>query len=102
MSSPGSTSRMLLSGAAFSDITYSHDATVAAFKSYFEFLTKMYMDPDAVKTPPVSGWEHITRESMQAIGKSKEVINLLRHLPYVSQFLGRPETHSAGVCVFAD
>lgn len=85
---------MALSAAKIDDIIYSHEATVAAFKSYYEFLTKMYIDPGMTKTPPVTGWPHITCESMQAIGKSQEVVALLRHLPYVPHIIGSPETHS--------
>ncbi|GIZ37970.1 hypothetical protein CKM354_000139800 [Cercospora kikuchii] len=90
---------MALSAAKIDDIIYSHEATVAAFKGYYEFLTKMYIDPGMIKTPPVTGWAHITCESMQAIGKSEKVVALLRHVPYVPHIIGRPETHT---CIFAD
>ncbi|PIA98284.1 hypothetical protein CB0940_05441 [Cercospora beticola] len=89
-------------GAKIFDIAYSHESTVAAFKSYYEFLAKMYMDPDMIKTPPAAGWVHMTPERMQALGKSEKVITLLRHLPYVHHVLGRPETHSGPACIFAD
>ncbi|PPJ59775.1 hypothetical protein CBER1_04335 [Cercospora berteroae] len=89
-------------GAWLSDIAYSHESTVAAFKSYYEFLANMYMDPDMIKTPPATGWAHITPESMQALGKSEKVITLQRHLPYVSWAQGEPEIHSAAACTFVD
>jgi hypothetical protein len=67
------------------NIHYSREATVAAFEDYFEFLTAMYMDPAVIQTPPEGGWPQITVESMRPLGKTDEVVDLLRHLPYIRQ-----------------
>ena len=41
------------------DITYDRDATVAAVKDYYKFLTDMYLDEDVVQHPPADGWPNI-------------------------------------------
>lgn len=64
---------------------YDLDTTVTAFRDYFEFLTKMYLDESAIIWPPEGGWPHITEEAAAALGKSPEVIELLRMLPYIKQ-----------------
>jgi hypothetical protein len=38
------------------DISYSHDATVAAIRDFITFLTEMYLDESLVMEPPASGW----------------------------------------------
>jgi len=35
-----------------SDIAYSRDATIAAFRDYYQFLTKMYLKESDVIEPP--------------------------------------------------
>lgn len=43
----------------------------------------MFMDPTYVIEAPPDGWPNITSETMQGLGKTDEVIDLLRHLPYI-------------------
>lgn len=74
------------------NISYSRDATVTAFKEYFQFLTQMYLDPEHVVYPPDDGWPEITTASMQGFHKTDEVVDLLRHLPDVVNDTGR-EVH---------
>lgn len=64
-------------------IAYSRQGTIAAITRYYKFLIDMYMDSDVVEYPPETGWPEITPATMQAIGKTDEVIELLRHLPYI-------------------
>ncbi|KID80925.1 hypothetical protein MGU_11664 [Metarhizium guizhouense ARSEF 977] len=64
-------------------VTYSRDATVAAVRDYYTFLTQMYLDKNLIKEPPKGGWPSITPQSMRGLGKRKKVISLLRHLPYI-------------------
>ncbi|PPJ57883.1 hypothetical protein CBER1_00202 [Cercospora berteroae] len=65
------------------NISYSREATIAAFKDYFLFLTKLYLNPEQIAFPPEEGWEEITITNMQPLGKTDEVIELLQHLPYI-------------------
>ncbi|KAH9894696.1 hypothetical protein F4778DRAFT_747921 [Xylariomycetidae sp. FL2044] len=65
------------------DITYSREATVAAVRDYYQFLTKLYMSPESIIEPPEGGWPNIMQEVLASDGKTDEVIELLRHLPYI-------------------
>jgi hypothetical protein len=65
--------------------TYSRDECVAAFREYYAFLASMFMDPTFIIEPPADGWAEITPEVMSDLGKTDEVIDLLRHLPYIRQ-----------------
>ncbi|KAK4626158.1 hypothetical protein CLAFUW4_04479 [Fulvia fulva] len=62
--------------------TYSHEAVIAAFKDYYAFLTRMYLDEDDVITPPVSGWPDITADVLKDLGKADEVVASPRSIPY--------------------
>lgn len=64
-------------------ITYSREDCIATFRSYLEFLTKMYLDESYIIEPPTEGWPSISAEKMRGLGKTDEVIALLRHLPYI-------------------
>jgi hypothetical protein len=37
------------------EITYSRDATVKAFRNYFQFLSAMYADESIIQEPPEDG-----------------------------------------------
>ncbi|SMR58194.1 unnamed protein product [Zymoseptoria tritici ST99CH_1E4] len=66
------------------NITYSREETIAAFRSYYEFLSTMYLDPAFVQTPPDGGvWPGMTVENMRNFGKTDEVVELLGRLPYI-------------------
>lgn len=69
-----------------SEITYSRDATVQAFRCYYQFLVAMYMDESNIAEPPEDGWGTIIR--WPNFDKTDKVIDLLRHLPYVSMDIG--------------
>ena len=62
---------------------YSQDETISAIRSFYKFLTKLYMPDSYVVEPPPGGWDHMTDEDLAPLGKSKEVMALLRHLPYI-------------------
>ncbi|KAI0007292.1 hypothetical protein F4779DRAFT_592626 [Xylariaceae sp. FL0662B] len=66
-----------------SEISYSRDGTIAAVRDYYHFLTKMYLPDSAILEPPTDGWPSITEDSMRTLGKTDEVVALLRHLPYI-------------------
>lgn len=65
------------------DPTYSRDECIAAIKDFYAFLGKMYLDLSSfVIYPPADGWPNMTPEVMGCLGKDREIISLLRHLPY--------------------
>ncbi|KAH0028548.1 hypothetical protein KCU78_g3608, partial [Aureobasidium melanogenum] len=65
------------------EITYSREATIAAFRDYYEFLIKMFLPDDWIIEPPAGGWPSITKEKADLLGKNDEVYKLMRHLPYL-------------------
>lgn len=65
------------------DISYSREATIAAVRGYYQFLARLYLPPSSIVEPPEGGWPQITQESLGHLGKTDEVVELLRRLPYV-------------------
>lgn len=82
------------------DIHYSRNATVAAIRYYYKFITRMYLDEFEILEPPEGGWPHITPEATEDCGKSEEVISLLRHLPYINS--PNRDNQGASYCEFAN
>ncbi|KAK8091267.1 hypothetical protein PG994_000772 [Apiospora phragmitis] len=82
-----------------SNIRYSREKTISDVRDYYTFLTKMYLDESEVIEPPVEGWPYI--DNLRSMGKTDEVMALLRHLPYIrrNEDVG-PE--AAPGCSFAD
>ncbi|KAH9212056.1 hypothetical protein DL95DRAFT_426786 [Leptodontidium sp. 2 PMI_412] len=68
-----------------SEITYSHDTTVHAFRYYFRFLVEMYMDDAEILEPPPGGWPSISSDFQRCFGKTDEVIALPRDIPYIRE-----------------
>lgn len=57
---------------------------IAALGDFYTFLAKLpWIEPADVLSPPPGGWPNITRENFACLGKNDEVIELLRHLPYI-------------------
>lgn len=65
-------------------VSYNRDETIAAVRDYYDFLVYMYLDPSYVTIPPEEGWPSITSDSLSGLGKTEEVIDLLKHLPYIT------------------
>lgn len=84
------------------EITYSREATIAAVRDYHTFLTSLYLDEAEVIEPPKDGWPSITSESLHDLGKTDEVIALLRHLPYIRRRHNGRDAQGAPNCHFAD
>ncbi|EQB51903.1 hypothetical protein CGLO_08515 [Colletotrichum gloeosporioides Cg-14] len=62
---------------------YSHEATVKAITSFYEFMKRMHSEEAVLlQYPPPTGWPQITHESFAGLDKTKAVIELLRHIPY--------------------
>lgn len=77
---------------------YNQEAVIAAVTDFYQFLTKMpYIDASEVLYPPTGGWPNINEENFAALGKSKKVIQLLKHLPYIKmaghEYVVAPDTH---------
>jgi hypothetical protein len=62
---------------------YSQDECIATVRDYHSFLSTLFMDSHFIIEPPEGSWPNITPETMQGLNKTKEVISLLRHLPYI-------------------
>jgi hypothetical protein len=77
-------------------MSYSRNATVAAFR-YYSFLLSMYLDPSAVEEPPEGGWPAIPRNGWPGFDKTDEVVALLRELPYLKGW----DVHAAPYTVIA-
>lgn len=55
-----------------------------------------------LEEPPEQGWESINRNHWRDFGKTDEVLELLRHLPYIqAEVIGR-KAYGAPDCEFAD
>lgn len=64
---------------------YSRDETVSAVLNFYNYLASIGAIPEsAIKPAPDSGWEDISAETLAPLGKDDTVIDLLRHLPYIS------------------
>ncbi|KAK7991329.1 hypothetical protein PG988_000123 [Apiospora saccharicola] len=71
-------------------MTYDLDAIANCVRRHYELLVKMaYLDPAAVQSPPAQGWsdEDLAVDAVRALGRSENVIHLLRRLPYLRQDL---------------
>jgi hypothetical protein len=83
------------------EVSYSQEATVAAVREYYRFLTRMYLKERYVIEPPEEGWPEINSETLGGLGKTNEIISLLRHLPYIRRS-SDDDTEGAAMCQFAD
>jgi hypothetical protein len=59
------------------------DITDALTAFYKQVVKHPHLDDAALETPPISGWETVDSDALRELGKSEEVIELLRHLPYL-------------------
>jgi hypothetical protein len=84
------------------NITFSHEACISAIRGYYKFLTELYLDETFVVEPPVDGWPTITTDNFKDLGKTNEIIFLLRHLPYIRKPVEPDDPQAAPWCYFAD
>ena len=64
--------------------TYSRGQVIAAIHDFYSLLTKLpYVEPDALVLPPADGWSSVNATELRKRGKTEEVIELLRRLPYL-------------------
>ncbi|CAN9173773.1 unnamed protein product [Alternaria alternata] len=67
---------------------YDRDVVVNCIKRHYDLLVRMaYLDPDEVLCPPPEGWsdEQLAVDALQKWKRSERVIDLLRHMPYLSK-----------------
>jgi hypothetical protein len=84
------------------NIEYSREDCIAAVRNYYGFLTAMYLKESEVVEPPEGGWPDITTDTLRGLGKTDEVISLLRHLPYINRGTKTDVEHAVPRCRFAD
>jgi hypothetical protein len=60
----------------------------------------MYLKECYVAEPPEGGWPETNPETLGVLGKTDEVISLLRHLPYIHS--SDDSAQGAAMCLFAD
>lgn len=69
--------------------SYSLPQTLAAFHSFYDFLTTLPSDitPASILTPPPSahGWPSLTPHYLSPLRKTPAVTTLLQHLPYIAE-----------------
>lgn len=58
---------------------------VDAVRKYYNFLIEELeaLPADCVEYPPQEGWPNISEESLAGLQKTKQVVDVLRHLPYI-------------------
>lgn len=63
---------------------------VDAVRKYYNFLVEELgaIPADCVEYPPEEGWSNISEESLAGLEKTKEVVDVLRHLPYIKYSSG--------------
>ncbi|KAI4698221.1 hypothetical protein J4E81_003603 [Alternaria sp. BMP 2799] len=70
---------------------YNRDVVVSCIERHYDLLVRMaYLDPDTILRPPPEGWtdEQLAVDTLQEWKRSDRVIDLLRHLPYLSKNMG--------------
>lgn len=60
------------------------DNLVAPFYEYYHFLGRLHIPESDIKHPPAEGWPNITAENCSGFGKSAFVVDVLCHLPYIT------------------
>lgn len=63
---------------------YDRQECIDAVTDLYHFLIELpYIQPDQILYPPAGGWPNVTKELLEPMGKSDEVVELLAHLPYI-------------------
>jgi hypothetical protein len=65
--------------------SYSRTEAVATVRSFYEFFTTLpSLAPSDIDYPPETGWPQISAASHAGLNKNEDVIDLLKHLPYIT------------------
>ncbi|KAH9895339.1 hypothetical protein F4778DRAFT_746386 [Xylariomycetidae sp. FL2044] len=84
------------------DTTYSRERVIAAVRDYYKFLTHIHLRESEILEPPETGWPSINAENFAPLGKTNEVLELLRHLPYIRRWNGGSQSQGAPDACFVD
>lgn len=61
---------------------------------HYTFLTTLpHIDADTLRVPPESGWQNVDVETLRQQGKTEDVIELMKHLPYLAHKNGDIRTY---------
>lgn len=64
---------------------YSRETTISTIRSFYQFFATLpSLPPEYIWEPPSSGWAEINNVSLSHLGKNKDVIELLKHIPYIN------------------
>lgn len=64
---------------------YSRTEAVAALRSFYEFFATLpSLEPSEIRYPPPTGWPSITATSLAGLDKNEDVVDLLKHIPYIT------------------
>lgn len=64
---------------------YSRDIAVSAIRSFYQFFATLpSLPPEYIWEPPSGGWPEITGTTLPHLGRNRDVIDLLRHIPYIN------------------
>ena len=76
-------------------LRYSRDYVIHEITSFYAFLTNLYIPSSALRFPPAGGWLSIDAQSYSFLKKNETVIDLMRHLPYITreESQGAPEIY---------
>ncbi|OAG17367.1 hypothetical protein CC77DRAFT_1052878 [Alternaria alternata] len=69
-------------------VPYDRDVVVNCIKRHYDLLVRIaYLDPDVILHPPPGGWsdEQLAVDTLKERKRSERVIDLLRHMPYLSK-----------------
>ncbi|KAF2833365.1 hypothetical protein CC86DRAFT_365284, partial [Ophiobolus disseminans] len=67
---------------------YDRDIVINCIERHYDLLVRMaYLDPGVILRPPPEGWsdEQLAVDTLQKWKRSDKVIDLLRHMPYLSK-----------------
>ena len=85
--------------------SYSREEVIAAIQDFYELLIKLpYVSPNTLLLPPPEGWSGVNAQELRRRGKTEEVIDFLRDLPYLRgpeprrQWMIGPDTVEIAYC----
>lgn len=77
---------------------YDRNEVIAIITDFCNFFNTLpVIQPGQLLFPPEGGWPNITRESMAPLGKTEDVVELLKRLPYFDTTSDQTRTRS-GKC----
>lgn len=81
---------------------------ISAITDFYKLVVQLpYVDPTALTHPPSQGWPNINAEELRKRGRTEEVIDLLRQLPYLRYpdsekgkkgWMIGPDSHAVAYC----